>query len=188
MKQRWIWIMLAGLALAGCQEYQLQHTLFLEPGGRVSWQIGVREFLSNEEPSAQDRQTEEKRLEELLEGMHPFEEILLEAGALNTGIVLIRDRAPFEYVVRAEFAGIDPVLAILFEDWSDLNWETQWSENGYTLHIWTDQPASTLPPEDFPMVEMIIVDGQLESEQPANRIRLSRPQDWQNLIIKGPYP
>lgn len=188
MKKRWILLLLLGLALAGCREYQLQHTLYLEHDGRTSWQIRVQEH-QRDEADQKDGETEWEHLQELLAGDHLFEELLMDAGAMDTGTILIRDRVPFEYVVKAEFASIDPIFEILFDDWPALTWETEWGERQRILRIWTDPESRKYAHlEDFPLVEVIVVDGylrtgRLATDEPTTRMKLDQPGDWQELNI-----
>ena len=141
------------IALVGCVEQEIEQTLYLETDGTATWVLEITN-LSPEDP-AKSLDQYFGTLEEISAGRETFQELMIEAGAWETEIRLLRDEPPLRYQLTGRFARPDPVFAVLFAE-QNIAWETVTDEAGEVLRF--SVPDEKTDVAAHPL-ELIVVEG-----------------------------
>lgn len=98
------------LTLGGCLQKETTHTLYLEPGGAVTWTASEKDVRSDERNPAARLGEESDYLASVTAGMHDTGRALAALGGLNPDVRLDRAIRPFVVVTEARFAAIERVI------------------------------------------------------------------------------
>ena len=103
-------VLLACLTAAACIEQDEDHTLYLDPDGKVTWFVVETNIRSTSE-APEDRAREEQEVLTLwARNEHPMAVALGELHPLSVECDLVRGERPFTIVTTARFARVEDAL------------------------------------------------------------------------------
>jgi len=167
----WIPILLMGV---GCIEDEIYPTLYLEPEGSAEWVVYVSQVKSDEKEVTKRRQEEIEFLDSFDKGEDYISDIFREAGATQIERHLIRDRAPFEYAIRARFDRAEDVWRMLFEDEKGIKWEPVRTDDQVGWRFKVDGVERLSDKVEEPVVEIVVVGGYAQRTLDGETVDLDR--------------
>jgi len=146
--------LLSCLALTiGCIDQEIEQTLYLEEDGTATWLLEITNLSPEDPTKALDQYLE--TLDEIGAGADPFQELMVEAGAWSTEVVILREEPPLRYQVSGRFASIDEVLALQFAE-HGVGWESEPTREGSALRFRVPEEKRA---EKIHPLELIVVGG-----------------------------
>ena len=104
----------ACLASVGCIEKEVDHTLYLDPDGAVTWVVLEREIRSTSKDPRERAEEEQEVLDLWAKNEHPMAIALGELHPLSLDCQLVRAERPFMIVTSARFPQVDDALQGLY--------------------------------------------------------------------------
>jgi len=173
-------LLAAILASNACLQIDLKPTLYLEEDGSVTWVLNLR--LDDDERREKAARGEADGID-LDQEIADMETTLWQLGAETVTTRIIRDQPPYNYITRATFADVGPILSVLFEDWPGLKWQES-REAGRRVMRFSVDPAQPVPGELMGM-EIVAVAGEVgRFGESSHRVLLSAPSDWHGMTFK----
>jgi hypothetical protein len=96
--------------VGGCLQKETTHTLYLEPGGAVTWTALEQDVRSDKDDPASRLAEENDYLSAVSAGTHDSGQALATLGAIFQDVRLTRQTRPFTVVTEARFTAIEQVV------------------------------------------------------------------------------
>jgi hypothetical protein len=165
-------VVAACLTAPGCLVKETETTLYLDPGGSVTWLTLEKDIRSAEEDPEERLQEEQLFLETWARGEHETAVEMAELGARSVDCQLVRAERPFMVVTTARFVAVDETLQRFFEgldvrneaklerlpEGTRLTW-TLWLDEDEAATFGSDDPPE-LEPEDSSLLRLVLTEGE----------------------------
>jgi len=106
----------ACLASVACIEKEVDHTLYLDPDGAVTWVVLERDIRSTSKDPLERAKEEQEVLDLWARNEHPMATALGGLHPLSLDCRLVRAERPFMIVTSARFPQVDDALEGLYEE------------------------------------------------------------------------
>jgi len=106
MKRNWslpAGVLAACLLMTGCLVGETTHTLYLDPGGALTWSVLERNIRSNEDDPAQRLAEEEGYIHRARDGRHDVARALGHLRPLDVNWQVLRGAKPFSVLTEARY-------------------------------------------------------------------------------------
>jgi hypothetical protein len=146
------------LTLGGCLQKETTHTLYLEPGGAVTWIASEKDVRSDERNPAARLEEESDYLASVTAGMHATGRALAALGGLNPEVRLDRATRPFVVATEARFAAIEQVIDRMLSELQVPGHATLKRTNGKTrllIHVDTASAFAGGSSDDTPVAALL---------------------------------